>query len=119
MHCVYAHCVARHWTRSENALHDAIWDAPKVTGIGSSQVQFGHRTDPKAPRVTAYLAPTEGDTVYDLDLDAKGNGYHQHVGHPVEQLGQKLPTLDDPAKVANALMMQQEYIKYQAGKQKQ
>ncbi|ABW33211.1 eCIS core domain-containing protein [Acaryochloris marina] len=73
---------------------DALWDNPWVTGKTGDEVYFNNDNQTEA-KVTAYITPQEGDTVYDLNVAEDGKGSGQHVGHEVEDLGQALPTLDD------------------------
>lgn len=51
-------------------------------------------------QVRALKNPANGLTVWDADVDDQGNLTGSlHVGHAVENLGEPLPTLDDPQEV--------------------
>lgn len=88
-------------TDTDGPDYDAIWEKPIfVTSVSGGQVKFktGKSGFEDSPEVTGYIAPTPNATVFDFGVnDSTGQlDPDSHVGHPVEDLGQPLPTLDDP-----------------------
>ncbi len=106
--------------------YDAVWEHPIfVTKVTGDKVTFktGKAGLGRSPEVTGNITPTSGATVFDFGVDdtTKQLAGDSHVGHPVEDLGQPLPTLDDPDALQAArdyqnFLLEQYLMLYQQGK---
>lgn len=61
----------------------------------------------KGASTTATRVPANGLSVWDADVTDAGKVGERHVGHAVEDLGQALPTLDNPDAVEKARTKQE------------
>jgi hypothetical protein len=90
-----------------NRKYDAVWEKPIfVSSISGDEVKFktGNPKFKKSPEVVGKITPSEGARVFDFQVDDSTRQLESdsHVGHGVEDLGEALPTLDDPDAVAAA-----------------
>ena len=106
--------------------YDAVWEHPIIVNkVSGDKVTFktGKVGLESSPEVTGNITPTPGATVFDFGVDdtTKQLAGDSHVGHPVEDLGQPLPTLDDPDALQAArdyqnFLLEQYLMLYQQGK---
>ena len=82
---------------------NAVYESTKAEVAGNT-VTFTSRTMPKAEPAIANREPSEGAVVFDATIGSDGVAQPDvHVGHSVAQLGQPLPTLDDPLVLAEVM----------------
>jgi hypothetical protein len=88
-------------TNITDRKYDAVWEHPiVVTAVTGDEVTF--KTEKPgyegSPEVKGKITPTSGATVFDFGVNDTTRQLDEdsHVGHPVEDLGAPLPTLDDP-----------------------